>query len=76
MYCKPKSFNERRSLFVNKVKANNIHRCFEYYSIIITTSITIRIDPLTEGGDTAQEVGRRGLLNTVGEFSSAHSASL
>ena len=26
------------------------------------------------GGDTAQEVGRGGLLITVGEFSSAHSS--
>ena len=32
--------------------------------------------PLTEGGDTAQEVGRGGLEITVGEFSSAHSDTM
>ena len=57
-------------------------KCIEIYHekyssiTIYTTSITIRIDPLTEGGNTAQEVGRGSLLITVGEFSSAHSVSV
>ena len=45
------------------------------YILLLSNYYTIkhiRIDPLTEGGHTAQDVGRGGLLIIVREFSSAH----